>query len=151
MDDIKAVCLVSMLAGIIGALIPSGKMKSAFSAFCSVVMIFYIVSPLSGINAEGLRGFSLKNEESEEMLLSDIKTAEVILSEQMLEDALENNIRKSGFDLKLNVSCEKKDGEIKIKSITVSGCENEEDRGIVKEILLKNFNEIEIVFEGGRQ
>ena len=41
--------------------------------------------------------------------------------------------------------------EIKIKSITVSGCENEEDRGIVREILLKSFDEIEIVFEGGRQ
>ncbi len=148
MHDIKSLCLASMLAGIIGAIIPSGKMKGAFASFCAVVMIFYIVSPISDIKAKGLRNFSFENESRDELLLSDVRTAEVMLYEQMLEKALEEKFRESGLVLTLKINCEKLGDEIKVNCITVSGCENEGDRYTTEKILTDSFVGAKVVFEG---
>ena len=87
--QVETVCLVSMLAGILITAIPQGKMKGAFSSFCAVVVIFYMLTPFSQIDIQKMKAFSLDSEDKSEELLSETRTAEVMISENILEKAME--------------------------------------------------------------
>lgn len=146
-EEIKTICLVSIFAGITGALIPSGKMKSAFTSFCSVLVVFYMILPVADIRADSL-DFSVFNDKiQEESLLSDVRTAEVMLYEQLLEKALEEKLRKMNLEATLKVKCEKLNDEITVISVDVSGCDGEEMRKRIKTMLTDSLGDIRVSFK----
>lgn len=151
MDEIKlyveTVCLVSIFASLAGAAIPQGKMKSAFSAFCAAVFIFSIASPLADIKPQGLSLFSFASEERDEMLLSNVSTAQAELFENMLEDVLEAQLEKAGYTVTLEVSSEKKDDEFEVSSFTVRGAADEKARAEIEAYLKKSFSDATVNFE----
>jgi len=146
-DEIKTICLVSMFVGIISAVIPSGKMKSAFTSFCAVVVIFYMISPLAGIKADSFKLSVFDAEKRDEALLSDVRTAEVMIYEQMLESALEEKLSQNGFDVSLKAVCEKVGEEFKVISFKISGCDDEESCQTAEKILTEGFADVRVSFE----
>ncbi len=148
-NHIKAVCIVSILAGVIASAVPSGKMKGAFSSFCAVAVIFYIVSPLADIKAESINLFAYDKADNEESLLTDVRTAEILLCEQMLENAVEEKLSKSVPNIAVKLFCEKQGDEIKVISADVTGCADEAEKQNVYKYLTDSFDGIEVSFEEG--
>ena len=145
--EIKTICLVSMFAGVISAAIPSGRMKSAFSSFCAVAVVFYMIAPLAEINADSIKLSVFDDKKRDEALLSDVRTAEVMLYEKMLEKALEEKIEQVGSKASLKLCCEKQGEEIKVVSATVAGIISEEERHSIRKILTDSRGDITVSFE----
>lgn len=148
MTQIETVCLVSMFAGIISAAIPQGKLKSAFSSFCAVAIIFYMVTPLAQIRTEGLKLFSLEIESSEEELLSDVRSAEVMLYESLIEKSITQAVEKMGYRASIKALCESRgDDEIRVISFTVSGTFDANAEAEIENFLKEGFNGVAVNFE----
>lgn len=145
--EIKTICLVSMLAGIISAAIPAGRMKNAFSSFCAVAVVFYMIAPLTEINADSFKLSAFAGDKHDEALLSDVRTAEVMLYEKMLEKALAEKLEQAGFKASLKLRCEKQGEEIKALSVTVAGSVSDEARQSIKKILTDSLGDITVSFE----
>lgn len=144
---IQAVCLVSIFSGLVCALIPQGKLKNAFSAFCAVVIIFSALAPVAEIKTKQLSLFSIKSTEAEQMLLSDVKAAEVSVYESVLASAIEKELEKSGYKAVVSALCEKKAEEISIVSFTVKINASEQEKKDIEVYLKNSFGNIKVNFE----
>ncbi len=151
MDKIKmhieTLCLISIFAGIMSALIPQGKLKNAFSAFCGAVIIFSTVTPLAQIKTQGIRLFSVESEKNDQLLLSDVKTAEASVYESVLGAAVEKELEKSGYITDVKAYCENEGEEIRIVSFSVSTSADENAKNDIEAYLKKSFGDIMVKFE----
>ena len=151
MDKIKlqleTVCLISIFAGLISVAIPQGKMKNAFSAFCSAVIIFSTVAPVADIKTQDLSFFSFSSESKDEMLLSDVSTAETDLYANLLETTLEKELRKAGHRVNVKAFCEKVNDEIRIISFAVNGNSDENARTEIEDYFKNGFPDVQVKFE----
>ena len=144
--QIKTICLVSILTGVLGCLIPECKLKKAFNRFCAVVIVFAVLMPLSsfGKNADkaGLSGFdrvrgevSLQNETAEKMIYTAV-----------LESALNERFSEAGISATVAVECEKTDDSYKIAAFTVSAAASD-DKDKAALLLNEGFNGIPVYFK----
>ena len=151
MDKIKnyiqVISLISIFIGLISALIPQGKLKNAFSAFCGAVIIFSAVNPLADIKSRGISLFNFEAEESEEQLLSNVKTAEVLIYEGVLASAVEKALLESGYKAEVKAYCENAGEKIKITSFAVRTAADEKYRGDIESYLKRSFGDITVKFE----
>lgn len=151
MDKIKnyieAISLISIFIGLISALIPQGKLKNAFSAFCGAVIIFSVVNPIADIKNSGINIFAFEAEESEEQLLSDVKTAEVFVYEDVLASAVEKALSESGYTAEVKAYCENEGEEIKLISFTVKTVADENSVSYIEAYLENSFGDIAVKFE----
>lgn len=151
MDNLKlqleTVCLISIFAGLISVAIPQGKMKNSFSAFCAAVIIFATVSPVADIKTQGLGYFKLSSENKDEMLLSDVSTAETELYESLLASSIEKELEKAGYKLTVKVYCEKTDDEIRVMSFFVKGSIDKNASGEIEAYLKKGFPDAQVKIE----
>lgn len=145
--DIKTICFISVFSGIINAAIPAGRMKNAFNCFCAVMVVFYMLLPLSDIKPEELTLSAFDDDKHDEALLSDVRTAEVMLFESLLEASLEEKLTEAGFTVRLKVICEKKDDEIRVLSVAVKGSITTQEREKVERIITDSFDGAAVSFE----
>ena len=136
-DDIKAICLVSMFSGIVGAAIPSGRMKSAFSSFSAIVVVFCMLSPLARVKADSF-GYVTFDSKENEKLISDVRSAEVMLYEELIEDAIEEKLMQDGLEVSVDAVCERDADDFRLLSVTVSA-KNEEDFKTAEKLLQESF------------
>jgi len=150
-DEIKlqleTVCLVSIFAGLVSVAIPQGKMKGAFTAFCSAVIIFSTVAPVADIRTRGLDIFSFAATEKDELLLNNVSTAETDLYAGLLEAAVEKELEKAGYAAFVKVFCEKQEDEIKVISFTVRGIADENSVDAIRSYLEGGFPGAAVKFE----
>lgn len=145
--SLETVCFVSILAGIIGALIPQGKLKGAFSSFCAVVLVFCFIEPLSEIRGESFGALFTDDVRSEEELLSDVNTAEKQLYENLLEKGLEEKLDSIGCSAEVKAECEKNEDEYKTVTLTVKGKLTAQEKYAAEIYLKEGFPAAEIKFE----
>ena len=151
MDDIKmrihTLCLISIFSGLTGAAIPRGRLKNAFSAFCAVVIVFSTVAPLAEFKTDGIRLFASDSAHNEQMLLSDVKTAEASVYETVLGRAVEKELEKSGYAVSVKAYCRVDGDEISITGFTVTAAADEEAKNTIEAYLKKSFGDIRVNFE----
>lgn len=147
-SEIKLICLVSIFAGIISAVIPPGKLKGAFSSFCAIVVVFTMVSPLGEIKQLGFDSVFTADEEKEETLALQVKTAEIMLYESMIESATEDYLAEHGFEVILEVECSKEEDKMEVLSFTVKGDDlDDKDKKRISELLTDGFENAKVLFE----
>lgn len=152
MDEIKTgiegVCLISIFTGLIGAAIPQGKMKKAFTAFCSAVIIFSIVIPVGEFKADGKKMFDITVTKNEQLLLAEVETAQQSLYEGVLGSAVENELEKSGYSVTVKAECRIDADEIIPYSFTVIIADNSSATADIEAYLKSSFGEdITVNFE----
>lgn len=151
MDKIKAyieaISLVSIFAGVVGALIPSGKLKRAFSAFCGAVIVFSAVSSVAELKGGGIDFWNYDAQESERMLLSDLKTAEVSVYEGVLASGVEKALEEYGYIAQVKAFCEKEGEEMRVVSFVVHINADENARSNIEAYLKTGFGDIVVKFE----
>lgn len=151
MYDIKAkteaLCLISIFAGVMGALIPQGKLKNAFSAFCALAIVFSTVSPLAEIKTEGISLFNMEENENNELLLANVKTAEASVYESVIGSAVEKELEKLGYAADVIACCKVQDGEIRVISFTVAVNADEAVKDEIEAYLKKSFGDVGVSFE----
>lgn len=146
-SQLETVCLVSILGGILNAVIPKGRLKGAFSSFCAVVIILALFLPLGEIKSQGADIFNFKSEKFNSSLESEVKTAETLLFESLLEKSLTDALGEMGYKLSIKTECENRNGEPEVKKITVKGEFDAESKSEIEEYLKKSFSGSEISFE----
>ena len=153
MDKIKlqleTLCMISIFAGLTGIAIPQGKMKNAFSAFCAAVIVFSTVVPLADIKIQDLLSFSVVSREKDEMLLTEVSTAEAELYEELLDNTLEKELEASGHKVTLKSDCINSSGNIEVRLFTVTGNLEENERSEIESYLKKGFADVAVKFEEG--
>lgn len=151
MDDfllrIKAVCLVSILGGIMIALVPAGKLKGGFKSLCGVVLVSGIVLSFSSLNDSS---FSLQqhlNGENEQSVSLQMDNAQVDLFESLVSSALEKKLLESVGEFEIKIDAQQQGEGIKVKSVTLKGRADETTRAEAEKMILESFPEAELIFE----
>lgn len=137
--QIKTICLVSILSGILSVLIPQGRMKSAYLSLCAVVMISAIALPFKNSHKKDFSFFSLDKGKINEELSSNFPQAEVTIFEQAIASALENNLSQEGISAKIGIKAEKVGESILVSEIAVNGSFTEEEKGQIKQFVFERF------------
>ncbi len=150
MDKIKAyiemISLVSIFAGVVSALIPQGKLKNAFSAFCAAVIIFSAVNSVAEVKISGISLSGLEAQKSEQQLLSDVKTTETTVYESVLGSAVEKALEESGYIAQVKVHCENEGEEIRTVFLEVQAEGDEKIKNSIEAYLKKSFGDISVKF-----
>ena len=144
--QIKTVCLVSILTGIMSVLVPSGRLKKAFNSFCAVVIIFSVMLPFTslGRSAEKSNLFDFSKAQSE--LLSQSSSAEQLVYTSVVEKALNDRLTEMKIKGTVRVQCEKEGDGFSIVSFTVTA-DTDEDKDKISAYLTEGFNGIPIYFK----
>ena len=139
---IKSLCLISIFTGVISSAVPSGKLKNAFTGLCSVMLVFSMVLPLKGGGNFFENADSFSFSDSGKVLSSDVKTAEVIIYQQVMAEALEKEFLSS-FNAESDVSacCENVNGEVRVISFEIYAALNEEQKAEIYVYLQERFPE----------
>ena len=144
--QIKTVCLVSILTGIMSVLIPSGSLKKAFNSFCVVMIIFSIMLPFTSLKKaaeeSNLHDFGKVQGE----LLSQNSSAEQLVYTSVVEKALNDRLNDMGLNGCIDVQCEKEGDSFSIVSFTVTA-DTDEEKDKISVYLTEAFNEIPIHFK----
>lgn len=145
-NSLETVCFVSLLGGVLCAVVPSGRMKGAFYSFCAVLLIFSLLIPLGQIDTLAKELPDFKNEKADERLASDVRTAEVQIFEKLSENALDEMLEKNGFHAKTSAECESTESDIIVKKITVTGDFSAEEKQTVEGLIKNFFSNAEVEF-----
>lgn len=144
--QIKAVCLISILTGVMGCIIPSCRLKKAFNSFCAVVIVFAIMMPLSSLGKNTaelvLSGFDA----SEEDTSAEYETAEEMIYKRVVEKAVTESFSESGINVTVTVECERVEAGYEIISFSVYGF-NAEEKEIITDYFNRGFNGIPVYFK----
>ncbi len=144
--QIKTVCLVSILTGIMSAIIPAGKLKKAFNSFCAVVIIFSVILPFTSLKkaAEKSNLFDISKAEGE--LLSQNSTAEQLIYTKVIEKAINDRLTEMGISGTVKVQCEKEGENFSIASFTVIA-DTDVEKEKIRAYLTEGFVGIPINFK----
>ena len=146
--QIKAVCLVSILTGVMGCIIPYCRLKKAFSSFSAVVIVFTLMMPFASfgkvLEEYRLNDFTAEREEAS----VQFETAELMIYKRVIEVAIAESLSESGITASISVECENEDDGYRITSFTVSGC-SEEEKGKICDYLSRGFGDVPVFFKGG--
>ena len=146
-SQIETVCLVSIFIGLISSVIPLGRLKNAFTGLCAAVLIFSMAAPLSKISKKAEDIFPFSSSKNDDMLLSDVKTAEKMLFEKTLENAIEKKLESDGITVTVRVAAENKNGEYQIISFSVRGELTQNEKIKIQDYLKSAFTVSSISFE----
>lgn len=144
--QIKVICLVSVLSGMLSAMIPAGKMKSAFTALCSVVLVSAMLTPLESFSLKDGFSFFKNGQAASQGLISETESAELLLFEKALGDAFEKLLKEKDIIVSVKPRCENVEGEIAVCDFTVIFSGDEEEKRQISELLSQSFKDTEVIF-----
>jgi len=147
--QIKIVCLVSILSGVLSSVIPGGKMKSAYLSLCGVVLISSMIIPLKDYNMKNFSFPSYNERKTSETLELEQRTAEVMIYEKVVSDALKSNLEKRGLTADITAKGEMREDEIRITDITLKGVFDSRQKQEITLMLEGGFPDAVISFEEG--
>lgn len=147
--QIKIVCLVSILSGVLSSVIPGGKMKSAYLSLCGVVLISSMIVPFKNYDMKDFSFISYDEKKTSENLELEQRTAEVMIYEKVVSDALKSNLEKKGITADVTAKGEAQGEEIRITAITVEGVLESQQKQEIEIMLENGFPNAEINLKEG--
>lgn len=143
---IKGICLISILGGVLSAVVPSGRMKKSFTSLSAVILVSAIIVPFSNFFKMDfdLDDFFVSNRQ--ENLVSDVRTAEVMMCESVVSEVLEKKLKENGISCRVKIKGEKQKDEFTVSAVSVSGDLTIEEKNGVQQILTELLPEAEIDF-----
>ena len=144
--QIKLICLVSILTGVLSTLLPSGRLKKSFNSFCAIIIVFVIMLPFSTLGRSAQKESFLDFDEREGDLLSQSDTAEKLIYTSVLENALNDRFYEMGFSATVKAECEKLGESYTVVSFTVKSAEENEKEKIYS-YLNEGFGGVAVYFE----
>lgn len=117
-----SIAAVSVSAGIVDILLPSGKTKKTFRVISGIVMLYVFIMPLKNIDENKLfQSFTFTGRQAEESLQSQYDMTVISAYEKGIENALAESLKTENITAeKISVDCESKNNEIVISKITVT-------------------------------
>lgn len=147
--QIKTVCLVSILAGVLSAMIPKGRMKSAYASMSAVVLLSSMIIPLKSLGNMDFSAISIKHEEVSDNLEKESKRAETELFEAVVSSSLSDYFSEKGIRTIIKVESELFGDELSVEKINVSGSFNDEEKEYVTGYLTSCFENVTVYFTEG--
>lgn len=144
---IKVICLVSVFAGVISALIPKGGLKGAYLSLSAVVLLTATLAPLKSFSEKDFADFTFKHREASESLSAEMQTAEVMLYSRMISDAIEKRLKQQGITADVSTQSRRENEDIFVTKMTLKGTFTESQREETASFLKSAFEKAEIIFE----
>ena len=152
---IVLITFVTIMSAVFLCLVPSGKLKSAFSVLCGIIIIYAAVSPFVGLDIEDVDfdAFFVTDEEVSESYSSLGENAALLAAQDSIDDAVEAILKKAGFQFeKVETQCRMQNGEIVLTEIVIYCAfdESEKEKALN---LLEDFKSesTQIIFVSGEK
>lgn len=131
----KAIASVSIVSGVITALMPKSKLTNAVNTLSAIIVLYTFLMPFTGFNA----GFKINTNNFIAEDTSDIDNAASDLLIELSEKELKRKIEIILSENKINATCEivlthKENGSFEEK-ITINGYINENQKEIIKKAI----------------
>lgn len=145
-----SIIAVSISAGMMDILLPTGKTKKAFRVISGIVMLYVFLLPVKNVDEESLlRSFTFDRQEAEESLQSQYDMTVIDAYQKGIENAITKSLQDENIITdKIEIECKMQNGEIAIKKITVTVKTGDSDtENIIRKIISEKCNldtEIEI-------
>lgn len=130
---VALIAATSIVSAVFASIIPSGKMKTAFSVLTGIILVCAVVSPLATEKIEfDFESFSLELEEKKSEYKKESEKALSSVAKEGFQNAIAERLKNCGYDIKkVEVKC---DGEYRIKSVKVKIDGNFDEESVRKEI-----------------
>lgn len=142
---VALIAATSIVGAVFASIIPSGKMKTAFSVLTGIILVCAVVSPLATEKPEiDFGGFSLELEEKKSEYKTKSEEAMRAVAEEGFQKAVLESLKEGGFEVAaVEVKC---NGEYQIERVTVIIAGSFEEETVKKKVkeLCKNNAEIKI-------
>lgn len=146
---IKVICLVSILAGIMSALIPKSRLKNAYVSLSAVVLLSSMIIPVGNLNESDLQFTFINENEISESLLEEMNKAEVLIYQSIISDSLEERLLSEGLNVSVEVVSSYIDADLAVAEVIVTGNITNEERNFISDFISESFEKTEIVFKEG--
>jgi hypothetical protein len=144
--QLKALCLVSILIGVMGVLIPSCRLKKAFDSFCVVVIAAAIILMLSSLKSVKSEFDIFDFDKPNGGISTESSTAEVMLYSTVIEKAVNSHFLQSGLSVTVEAECESTSEGCKVTSFTLIEYD-EAEKEAATEYLAQAFGGIPVYYK----
>lgn len=127
-DWCRLICVVSIVSGVLMALLPGSKLDSAFKGLVSLVLISCFILPVDGKTVSFSIDEITAATDSEKEYFVDSGTVVIDCAESLLEDTLNSELKKISPDIYCKTSIVYTDETAYIEKIEVYGCGDEYER-----------------------
>lgn len=145
--SLKSLCLVSIISGILSALLPDGGIKKAFYSLCAIVMIYSLISAFSSFEKNDFAKEKFSRNKFEKNISEQEDTAQLMIYEKVVSDALGNILKSKWNVYGVEVSASYNDKNAEINSLKVTGELSDAEKNEIEILLNDKFEKIQIIFE----
>lgn len=146
---IKVVCLVSILSGIMTAIIPNGRLKSAYVSLTAVVLLSSMIVPSKELKNSNVH-FGFPDEiKVSESLSEEMNKAEEMIYSSVVSDSVEERLASEGINVSVCVVTSINDGDVTVTEVIVSGDITEEEKIYISQFISDSFEKAKTVFKEG--
>lgn len=140
MEDIKQWCLmisaVSIISGIILYLVPSCKLKGAYSFLSSILLVYTLITPSCD---NFLTDFDLSDYFNNDTVIEEFSDNTFMPAESIVNSEIAKSIRKllqdNGFDAECTVISTIEKDSLNINEISISGKFSNDEKSYITELL----------------
>ncbi len=146
---LKILCALSIAVGLMRLLVPGGKYKKAYTAFCGVLMLYAMIMPVAELKGMG-EMFELKGEKEISQSLSQSgDTLQNSINESLLSQSLTAFMNEKGYDVTVSVTCRTEKDSLTVERLTVEGELSFGERSEISELLSESVSfDCEVIFKG---
>ncbi len=143
----SSICVVSVVSGVILALMPESRLKNSFKAVTAIILIYTAVTFFSGFDYKNI-DFKLGEKSDRQETEPYHEMFILSKSEQMLKQEASDLLSENGMNISLTAELEL-DGDTITKKIIIFDCISDKERNTVVRLLKKRYGQdIIIDFSG---
>lgn len=144
----KAICIVTIISGVLVSVIPKNKLSSAYKTLVAILLLYLFLSPVNSL-IDDISSFSFNSSAYDENEMYSIADVPIIESgETALSETITSLLYENGYKAKCKVKLTKRD-DLYSADIFLYGKFNDEEQTEIKNILSNSIDaEMQISFSG---
>ncbi len=145
----KAICMVTIISGVIVSVIPKNKLSSAYKTLVAILLLYLFINPISSL-IDDISSFSINSASYNEQQIYSIADTQVIDSGEIaLSEKIESLLSENGYETSCDAVLTEVEDQVYSADIVIYGKFTEpEQADIIKIISEEVDTEIHISFSG---
>ncbi len=144
---VKIICLVSILSGVLSALIPKGRLKSAYLSLAGIILLSSMVMPFKLLSDKRTEVFSFDTDKAGQSISREAETVRTSIHESMLKEEIEKKLVSDGIKASVTVRVKNENQKLYIAELHVKGELSDEEKNVINAYFSEASEKPHIILE----
>lgn len=145
MDKLQLWCkgfsAVTIISGVLLALLPSGKLTSSFKTLTAIILTVMFVSPLVDIKNTDLYALNIFDDKKLSEVSDEVNCNQYLFAERTVENEIDKLLNNSGLNISCDVIISDTDKNFLIEKIIINGKYDETEKSLIENKINELFKE----------